>query len=1157
MKNLLILVLGTCLLFANPALAASTDSTEPVIEAVRGKVVKISVPAGFDRVTLQQYVVPRRSSRASAGNRWRTLATRYPRGAETTIKVRMPTLIPKRFLRVYGSKVEPLPASLLTGISSFLPDPLETDTVVYSDGFGGGILNKDGVTVNGTRGNLTAGIEGTGDSTPRAVAESDIWKVQDDRLYFFNELRGLQVFDLSKPAAPALLGTLRLPGSGDDLYLLGDTHAVLLKQSANWFAGPIFLAGDPVILNSAAGTLTLNGSAATTGTIRARVAVRPQTVGSESGEIIVADVRAGAPKLVARVPYEGTLAESRMVGSVLYLASNVHRAATDKEAAEYGLQLTSFDLADPANPVQRDTIHLGGWANAVTATDQFFLVAKYADYDGSWSHNSIDLIDISAPDGTMKRAGQARVQGNISSKFNMHIDGDVLTAVAQNWGEIGIGNPDDLVFRATSFTKLQTFSIADPSAPAPLGSVDLAPRETVRATRFDGDRAYVVTFRQVDPLFVVDLKDPVHPTVSGEVEAPGFSTYIEPLGNRLVTIGLVDWQPAVSLFDVSDPTAPKLLTQIKLGAENGWAHSEAVWNEKAFKVLPDENLIMVPVSGSGEDRGWFSRVQLIDLLPNKLVKRGAIVHDFSPRRATLVGKCIVAISPTRLVTVNAADRDKPVVKADLEIAWSVNRVFNVGKYLVQLGGSADWNDHRPPLLSVSPADDTDDTLTSVDLADLPVLGATLKDDILYLAQGETGYDYAEDSDEPAKRALTVSAYDLSRLPALPLLGSTSTRTKLGYGDLAPLWPSPGILVWSGSSGGSNWVGKIWYDPPPHRSFNEVSIVEKDGGVIDPPGAWINRWYYTNSARLVTFDFTRPQAPKFLSDIKVGADQPWDLSDPSGSDGVLFLSYKFLGNVEPAAVADTAAGEAPDETESPRAHRHYLLRVDYADPAAPVIDDTQINLPGRLTGLARSGKLFFTIGQNYDVAAGTPKAGEDALQVSAFDGTAAHLLDTLPLASMWQPVSIQGETIFTLDGQPAGFWRYNPNWPVFGLLSKTADFASNRIWGGSTWEVNPKTSLLSAWQLDDAGKFNKLGEIEAGHDTSLFVFGGLVITQGDNRTLHLFDGSNPVKFESLGEYKFDGWVWPDLTHADGGLNTGFWVPLGNYGVETVAAPPTGK
>lgn len=1130
MKKFISLLLGICLLTTPPAPAATTPPTEPTIMAVRGRIVRIRVPAGFDRVTLQQYVVPKNPARTRAADRWRTISTKYPRGAETVITLRIPTLLPKRYLRVFGNKAELLDGSLLTGITRFLPDPIEADAS----------LTRGSADVSSLAPSGMSDLSASGDVATRTVAESDIWKVDGNRLYFFNELRGLQVFDLANPAAPALLGTLRLPGSGEEMYLLGNSHAVLLKRAAgiSYWSGTFTV--DSVIslpaisIIGAPSLSLLSSDAAVSNVAASRVAVTPKANGGETGEIIVAYVRAGAPSLVARVPYEGTLAESRMVGSVLYLATNVNRAATEATAAEYGLQLTSYDLADPSAPVQRDRVFLGGWANAVTATDRYFLVAKYAQTGGSWSHNTIDLIDISAADGAMKRVGQADVKGNISSKFQMNIDGGVLTAVAQNWGPIDAGDPDDLAFRWTSFTDVQTFSIANPDAPAALGSLRLAPGETVRATRFDAGRVYVVTFRQIDPLFVVDLKDPANPSVSGHVEAPGFSTYIEPLGDRLVTIGLLNWRPAVSLFDVADPAAPKLLSQVPLGAENSWTHSEAVWNEKAFKVIAAENLILVPVSGSDGQNGWFSRVQLLDLLPDKIVKRGVIDRQFSPRRATLVNNCIVAISPSRLVTVDAANRDRPVLKADLEIAWRVDRVFNVGRYLVQVGGSAEWNEQRPPKLSVSPSDDTDETLTAIDLTKLPVLGATVKDGVLYIAQGNTGYYWNEARDA---QPFSVSAYDLSSLPALPLLGTATTLTKLEYGDLAPLWPSPGILVWAGSGGGSNWNGNVWATD-----------------ALAPAGRWFPRWYYTDAKRLIAFDFTRPQTPKFQSDIRVGADQPWNLSEPFETNGVTYFSYKHLGKLHAANDADAVISENADDAASTRANRHFLLRVDYSDPAAPVIDDTEINLPGELTGLARTGKLLFTIGQNYDIAAGTPKKGEIALQVSAFDGAAAHLLDTLALVSRHQPVSIQGETIFTLDGQPERIWNWGPI-PVDDMMVP-AVIGFGRIWGGGTWTENPKKSLLSAWRLDDAGKFHKLSEIEAAHDTSLFVFGNLVVTQAD-RALHLFDASDAMKLENFGVFEFSGWVWPDLNLAAGGLDSGLWTPLGVYGVETVAAPPAAR
>ena len=142
MKTLVSLFLCTCLFFSASADAETSAPTEPTIQAVKGKVVKIRVPAGFDRVMLQQYIVPRRPTRAGAADRWRTLSTKYPRGEAMVIRVKMPTLIAKRYLRVYGNKVEPLPESLLTGISVFLPDPLDSDTIVNSAAGG----NKDGIS---------------------------------------------------------------------------------------------------------------------------------------------------------------------------------------------------------------------------------------------------------------------------------------------------------------------------------------------------------------------------------------------------------------------------------------------------------------------------------------------------------------------------------------------------------------------------------------------------------------------------------------------------------------------------------------------------------------------------------------------------------------------------------------------------------------------------------------------------------------------------------------------------------------------------------------------------------------------------------------------------------------------------------------------------
>jgi uncharacterized secreted protein with C-terminal beta-propeller domain len=132
-------------------------------------------------------------------------------------------------------------------------------------------------------------------------------------------------------------------------------------------------------------------------------------------------------------------------------------------------------------------------------------------------------------------------------------------------------------------------------------SADLAAGEFIYSARFVGKKGYVVTFRQVDPLFTFDLSDPAHPRKVGELKIPGFSTYIHPIGDsHLLTMGehrdeTGGWQGRavkLSLFDVSDMAHPReTFTQV-VGTSNGY--SEAQWQHKAFNYFAAKGLLAVP-----------------------------------------------------------------------------------------------------------------------------------------------------------------------------------------------------------------------------------------------------------------------------------------------------------------------------------------------------------------------------------------------------------------------------------------------------------------------------------------------------------------------------------------------------------------------------------
>jgi uncharacterized secreted protein with C-terminal beta-propeller domain len=123
--------------------------------------------------------------------------------------------------------------------------------------------------------------------------------------------------------------------------------------------------------------------------------------------------------------------------------------------------------------------------------------------------------------------------------------------------------------------------------------------ERIFAVRFLGEKGYVVTFRQVDPLYTLDLSDPQKPTVRGELKILGFSSYLHPIGDDLL-LGL--GQDAneqgetqgtqLSLFDVSDLGAPKRLHQHSLGESTS---SAAEYDHHAFLYWAPTKLTVVPV----------------------------------------------------------------------------------------------------------------------------------------------------------------------------------------------------------------------------------------------------------------------------------------------------------------------------------------------------------------------------------------------------------------------------------------------------------------------------------------------------------------------------------------------------------------------------------
>ncbi|WP_159904501.1 beta-propeller domain-containing protein [Salinirussus salinus] len=115
--------------------------------------------------------------------------------------------------------------------------------------------------------------------------------------------------------------------------------------------------------------------------------------------------------------------------------------------------------------------------------------------------------------------------------------------------------------------------------------------QRVYAVRYVGETAYVVTFRQVDPLHVVDLSDPEEPVERGTLELPGFSTYLHPIDDdHVLGVGEEDGRVKAVLFDVSDPTDPVVDDNLRL--EAGW--SAVAGSHHAFTIDRRHEVFVLP-----------------------------------------------------------------------------------------------------------------------------------------------------------------------------------------------------------------------------------------------------------------------------------------------------------------------------------------------------------------------------------------------------------------------------------------------------------------------------------------------------------------------------------------------------------------------------------
>jgi hypothetical protein len=299
------------------------------------------------------------------------------------------------------------------------------------------------------------------------------------------------------------------------------------------------------------------------------------------------------------------------------------------------LNLVHFDIDRPGD---LDSVGLmaSGWTIYASSDALYAAMPNYG-----WSHfwgwgaelapaqsNTTNIHKFDLGGEKPRYVASGSVRGHINNQFSMSEHQGYLrvatTDQAWGWGGERAATGNHLYVLATRGSRLRQVGAIE----------ELAKGERIYAARMMGDKGYMVTFRQTDPLFTLDLSNPERPRVAGELKINGFSSYIHPLDrDHLLTIG----QDAdddgrvlgihVQVFDVSNPAKPRRSAHKRLANRDGWSWSAAQWDHHAFTYDPRTGVLGVPMSNYSNEPGkTFLGLVLLQVSKDGFEQLGRISH---------------------------------------------------------------------------------------------------------------------------------------------------------------------------------------------------------------------------------------------------------------------------------------------------------------------------------------------------------------------------------------------------------------------------------------------------------------------------------------------------------------------------------------------------
>lgn len=337
-------------------------------------------------------------------------------------------------------------------------------------------------------------------------------------------------------------------------------------------------------------------------------------------------------QLVESISQNGNYETSRLIGDKLYLIST-HTVTGEKQENKPETFVPSIICKNKNGAVDAASISVYDTCTAPTYT----VISGYSIKDGALcgtqsvlgstftvycsteniitaaysenADNTTELARFSLKDGVPKLLAHGNIKGSLLNQFSIDEYNGYFRFVTTYDKPPEVKEFDGVKYysKTTENSTVNNMYVLD-SALNMAGKIEnIAPGERVYSVRFMGETAYFVTFRQVDPLFSVDLSDPKAPKIIGSLKIPGFSDYLHPFGeNKLLGIGRnADEKTGrtgsvkLSMFDISDPS--NVTESAKQSVDT--MYSEALYNHKA--ILCDYGKNLICFSGQEEISKYF------------------------------------------------------------------------------------------------------------------------------------------------------------------------------------------------------------------------------------------------------------------------------------------------------------------------------------------------------------------------------------------------------------------------------------------------------------------------------------------------------------------------------------------------------------------------